>query len=193
MNWLDIILAAILLLSVIHGFRRGFARQIIGLLSGVAALVVGLWMYGTAGGWLAPYLSSLALAHACGFAIMFCGVLLLGGAISFAAGRFLKATGLSFFDHLLGAVFGVLRWAVVAIAIVMGTMAFSRGDRPPAAIVESRLAPFVVDTARLVAAVAPHELKEGFRKTYAQVKAAWSSAIEKGIRSLPERGKRNEG
>jgi uncharacterized membrane protein required for colicin V production len=193
MNWLDMVLAAILLVSVIQGFRRGFSRQVIGLVSGIAALLLGLWLYGTAGAWLLPYLSSAALAHAAGFAIVFCGVLILGAIVSFFVGRFLRVTGLSFFDHVLGAVFGVLRWIVVATAIVMGTMAFSRGDRPPAAIVESRMAPFVVDSARLVAAVAPHELKEGFRKTYAQVKAAWGSAIEKGIRSLPEGGKRNEG
>jgi len=37
----------------------------------------------------------------------------------------------------------------------------------------------------MVAAMAPHELKEGFRRTYAQVKAAWSGALEKGIRKLP--------
>ena len=33
--------------------------------------------------------------------------------------------------------------------------------------------------------MAPHDLKEGFRKTYAQVKSAWSDALEKGIRNLP--------
>jgi len=63
MNWLDVILATILLVSLIHGFRAGFSRQIIGLLSGVAALLLGLWTYGMAGGWLEPYLSSPALAH----------------------------------------------------------------------------------------------------------------------------------
>jgi uncharacterized membrane protein required for colicin V production len=97
----------------------------------------------------------------------------------------LKVTGLSIVDHFLGAVFGVLRGLVFAIAIIMGVMAFSRADRPPEAIVNSRMAPYVVDAARMVAAMAPHELKEGFRRTYAQVKAAWGGALEKGIRKLP--------
>jgi hypothetical protein len=70
----------------------------------------------------------------------------------------------------------------------MGVMAFSRGDKPPEAIVNSRMAPYVVDAARGFAAMAPHDLKEGFRRTYAQVKAAWSAAVEKGIRQLPNRG-----
>ena len=100
----------------------------------------------------------------------------------------MKVTGLSIVDHLLGAGFGLLRGLVFAIAIVMGVMAFSRGDKPPEAIVNSRMAPYVVDAARMFAAMAPHDLKEGFRRTYAQVKAAWSDALEKGIRKLPNGG-----
>jgi membrane protein required for colicin V production len=189
MNWLDAILGVALLVCLVNGFRRGFSRQVIGLASGVVALLLGIWWYGTAGAWLLPYVSSPVIAKAAGFGIVFCGVLLLGGLISFVVGKFLTVTGLSFFDHLLGAGFGLLRWAVVAIAIVMSAMAFSRGDRAPDAIVESRLAPYVVDVARLVAAMAPHDLKAGFHKTYDQVKAAWGSAIDKGIRSMPDGGK----
>ena len=81
----------------------------------------------------------------------------------------------------------------MAIAIVMGVMAFSHGDAPPAAIVDSRLAPYVASAAHAVAAMAPHDLKEGFRKTYAQVKSAWNDAVKKGIHNLPNgEKKKNE-
>ena len=188
MNWLDFVLAIILLASVVAGFRRGLSRQIIGLVSVVLALLLGIWFYGNAGYYLLPYASSRALANAGGFALVFCGVLVLGALVSFVVGKFLKVTGLSIVDHLLGAGFGVLRGLVFAIAIIMGVMAFSRGDKPPESVVNSRLAPYVVDAARMFAAMAPHELKEGFRKTYAQVKATWSGALEKGIRKLPNGG-----
>ena len=192
MNWLDIVLALILLASGVAGLRRGFSRQIIGLISGVLALLLGIWFYGTVGFYLMPYASTRTLANAGGFAVVFCGVLLLGALVSFVAGRFLKVTGLSMVDHFLGAGFGLLRGLVFAIAIVMGVMAFSRGDKPPEAIVNSRMAPYVVDAARMFAAMAPHELKEGFRRTYAQVKAAWSDALEKGIRKLPNGEKKKD-
>ena len=185
MNWLDFVLVLILAASVVAGFRRGLSRQIIGLVSGVLALVLGIWFYGTVGFYLLPYASSRTMANAGGFAVVFCGVLLLGAMVSFVVGRFLNVTGLSIVDHLLGAGFGLLRGLVFAVAIIMGVMAFSRGDNPPDAIVGSRMAPYVVDAARVVAAMAPHELREGFRRTYAQVKAAWSDALDKGIRKLP--------
>jgi len=192
MNWLDALLGVALLVCVVNGFRRGFSRQLIGLASGVLALLLGIFLYGAAGSFLLPYVSSPVFAKAAGFVIVFCGVLALGGLVSFIVGKFLKVTGLSFFDHVLGAGFGALRWVLLAIAVVMGAMAFSRGEEPPQAIVESRMAPYVVDVARGVASVAPHDLKEGFHKTYEQVKAAWGSAIDKGIRKLPNGGKKNE-
>jgi uncharacterized membrane protein required for colicin V production len=188
MNWLDLVLALILLASGVAGFRRGFSRQIIGLISGVLALLLGIWSYGIVGSYLMPYASSRTVADAGGFAVIFCGVLLLGALVSFVIHRFLRVTGLSIVDQLLGVGFGLLRGLVFAIAIVMGVMAFSRGDKPPEAIVNSRIAPYVVDAARGFAAMAPHDLREGFRRTYTQVKAAWSAALEKGIRQLPNRG-----
>ena len=188
MNWLDFVLALILIASGVAGFRRGFSRQIIALVSVVAALLLGLWFYGVVGIYLMPYASTRMIADAGGFAVLFCGVLLLGALVSFVVGRFLAVTGLSIVDHFLGAGFGLLRGLVFAIAIVMGVMAFSRGDKPPEAIVHSRMAPYVVDAARMFAAMAPHDLKEGFRRTYAQVKVAWSAALEKGIRQLPNGG-----
>jgi membrane protein required for colicin V production len=144
------------------------------------------------GFYLLPYASSRTLANAGGFAVVFCGVLLLGALVSFVAGRFLEATGLSVVDHLLGAGFGLLRGLVFAIAIIMGVMAFSRGDKPPEAIVHSRMAPYVVDAARMVVTMAPHDLKEGFRRTYAQVESAWSEALKKGVRELPNGGTRKK-
>jgi membrane protein required for colicin V production len=185
MNWLDFALALILFASAVAGFRRGLSRQVIGLIFGVLALLLSIWFYGTAGYYLLPYASSRTMANAGGFALVFCGVLLLGSLVSLVVGRFLKVTGLSVFDHILGAGFGLLRGLLFAVAIVMGAMAFSRGEKPPQAIVESRMAPYVVDAARFVASVAPHDLKEGFRKTYAQLKSAWSDALQKGIRKLP--------
>jgi membrane protein required for colicin V production len=188
MNWLDFVLALILLATGVAGLRRGFSRQIIGLISGVLALLLGIWFYGTVGFYLLPYASSRTLANAGGFAVVFCGVLLLGALASIMAGRFLRVSGLSIVDHLLGAGLGLLRGLVFAIAIILGVMAFSRGDKPPEAVVNSRMAPYIVDAARTVVSMAPHDLKEAFRRTYAQVKTAWSEALKKGIHELPNGG-----
>ena len=176
MNWLDVALGLILAASVVAAFRTGLTREIIGLVSLVLGFVLGLWFYGWAGSFLEPHLKSPQGAHLAGFALVFCGVLLVGALVGFVVGKFLRVTGLSFFDHLLGAGFGVLRAALIAVVLICGLMAFSHGDTPPAAVAHSRLAPYLVGAANVAADMAPHEFKDGFRKAYGQVKQAWATA-----------------
>jgi membrane protein required for colicin V production len=185
MNWLDIVLLIILAGSVLASFRKGLTREVIGLATVVAALLLGSWFYGMAGAFLLPYVSSRGAANLVGFFLVFCAVMALGAVLSYVLGRFWKVTGLSFFDHLLGAAFGLVRWVVVAVALILALMAFAPGDRPPDSVVNSRLAPYVADAARVAAAATPKELKDGFRKRYAEAKDAWGHALEKGIRPAP--------
>jgi membrane protein required for colicin V production len=192
MNWLDIVILLIVAASVFTSFRKGLSREIIGLISVVLALLLGIWFYGMAAGYLAPYLSSRAACNLCGFFLVFVAVLLLGSLTSYIFGKFLRVTGLSIVDHLLGAAFGLLRGALIAIALVTGIMAFAGGDRPPDAVLHSRLAPYVAGAAQLFADMAPHELKEGFRKRYAEAKTAWETALEERVHGRPRAEKINE-
>jgi membrane protein required for colicin V production len=193
MNWLDIVLLLVLAASVVTSFRKGFTREAIGLVSVTVALAAGTWFYGTAGAFLLPYVSSPTVAHFAGFFLIFFGVLLLGGLVSYLAGRFLRVTGLSVFDHALGAGFGILRGVVISVALILGIMAFSQGENPPAAVVNSRVAPYVAYAARAIAAVAPHELRESFLKRYAQVKNSWGRALEKRAPDAPATEKGENG
>jgi membrane protein required for colicin V production len=183
MNWLDIVLLLIILASIATSFSKGLTREVVGLASVVAAIFVGIWFYGMAGGWLEPYVKSRGMANFCGFVIVFAGVMLLGAFIGAVLSRLLRATGLSFFDKLLGAGFGAARGVLLAVAVVLALMAFVPGAQagsPPSAVVNSKVAPYVIDAARIFAAAAPTELKEGFRKSYDEVKSAWGNALKKG-------------
>jgi membrane protein required for colicin V production len=181
MNWLDVVLLLIIGFSVIGSFRKGFSRQVIHLVAVVAGLVLGAWFYGRVAEYLEPHVSSPAAAKLAGFLIVFFGVVLAGAIISYVVGKFLRVTGLSIVDHLLGAVFGLLRGVLVAVAIIMGVMAFSKGGAPPRAIEESRVAPYVSQAARLFAAVAPRELRDGFHTSYQQAKVVWDRTVKKNI------------
>ena len=185
MNWLDAVLAIIVVVSVAASFRKGLSREIIGLASVVLGLVLGCWFYGNVAAYLTRYLSSRALANFAGFLIVFCAVVVAGGIASAIVGKFLKVTGLSFFDHLLGAVFGIVRGVLIAAAVIMAVLAFAPGDPPPQAVVNSRLAPYAATTARIFVAMAPRELKDGFHKTYAEVLEAWKHALEERTHKAP--------
>jgi len=190
MNWLDIVLLLILVASVATSFRKGFSREIIGLVTVIMAIVLGIWFYGIAGALFLPYLSSPSAAHLAGFVVVFGAVLLVGTVVSAMIGKFLRVTGLSIFDHLLGAGFGLARGLLIAVALLLAIMAFSPSGHPPVSVVQSRTAPYVIDGARVVAAMAPHEIRDGFRKSYAQVKSVWEKGFEDGLRKLPGGEKR---
>lgn len=192
MNWLDVVLFLIVAGSVYTSFRKGLSREIIGLVSVIVALLLGLWFYGAAGAYLLPYVNSRAAANLGGFFLVFCGVLLVGALVSFVVGKFLRVTGLSIFDHALGALFGAIRGVLISVAMLMAVMAFYPKGKPPGAVVDSRMAPYVTRAANLCAAIAPYDLKEGFHKTYAEVRTAWEAALEKGIRRPAPEKSENE-
>jgi len=188
MNWLDWVLLLLLAFSIILSFRKGFSRELIELISVIVALFCGLWFYGSAGAFLEPYVSSKGIAHFCGFLIVFIGVLIAGGLIGMLFSRLVKAAGLTFFDRVLGAGFGAVRGLLMSVALIVAIVAFtpSTGDAAPNAVVHSRLAPYVIDTAHLFASIAPRELKDSFRKHYGQVKSIWQDTIKNGVHRLPD-------
>lgn len=187
MNWLDAVLLVILAISVLTSFRKGLSREIIGLVAVLLALIFGIWFYGSAGSLVLPYLSSRATANFVGFFVVFFGTILLGSIVSHIVGRFLRVTGLSIVDHALGAAFGLVRGTLVAVALLMGIMAFTPGEQPPESVVQSKIAPYAVNAARVIVSVAPNDLREGFRKSYAQVKTAWAKAVNGNAKGEHER------
>jgi len=169
MNWLDYVLIAILAFSAIQSFRRGFSREIISLGAAIAGLVLGMWFYGTAGLLVSQWITSERVAHWVGFLLVFLAVVLVGAIIGAIVRKFLSAVGLSFFDRLLGAAFGLLRGAVIAIALLTAWIAFGpRGDSKsaPGAMVHSQIAPYLMKASDLFVSLAPAELKKSFREVY---------------------------
>jgi membrane protein required for colicin V production len=184
-NWLDYVLLAIVLGSVIMSVRKGFSREVIGLAASLFALVAGMWFYGLAGSYFIPYVSSPRVANLIGFLLVVFAVLICGGLIGWVVSRFLRTIGLSFFDRLLGAAFGFARGVLIAIALLTAFMTFgpqvdlksADSKTAPASVlngsvVNSRFAPYVLDASHTFVALAPMELKLSFRRQYEQVKAA---------------------
>ncbi|MGQ9634655.1 MAG: CvpA family protein [Bryobacteraceae bacterium] len=185
LNWLDIVLIAIFAASVVGGILKGFAKLVIGLMAAIAGLLCGLWFYGAAGGWLRPYVSYPGLANFIGFVLIFAGFLLTGALLGALLSKALKWAGLSWADRLLGGAFGAIRASILAIALVLALMAFSRHP-PPRAVVNSRFAPYVIGAAHVCAQIAPHEVQEAVDASYARVRELWEDMLHKAQR--PKRG-----
>lgn len=174
MNWLDYTLLAILGYSTIRAAMRGLTREVIGIVASVAALLLGMWFYGLAGGYLLPYVGSERVAKLAGFALVFFGVLLLGALVGRILARLLRIVGLSFLDRLGGACFGLARGFLFAIALLTAFIAFgphADSGAAPASVVHSQIAPYVLKASNIAVEMAPMELKQSFLKYYSRVKS----------------------
>ena len=186
MNWLDILLILIIGFSLIGGLRKGLAREGLGFAALILGLLCGLWFYGTVAAVVLPLVSSKGLANAIGFFLIFGAILLAGSLAGLVVEKVLKLIHLSWLNRLLGGVFGVVRGVLIGTVVILGVMAFA-SKPPPRSVVNSRLAPYVIDTARLMAGMAPHELKEGFRASYEKIKEIWDETMKKGLRKPPSK------
>ncbi len=184
MNWLDVVLAVILACSIVAGLRKGLARELVALVSVLAALVLAIWFYGTAGSFVLPYVSHKAIASFIGFTLVFALVVVAGAVFGKLLAALMKWTGLGWLDRLGGAAFGLARGLVVGIVLVMALLAFSVKP-PPRAVADSRLAPYVVEAARLLVAIAPRELRDGFYDSYDRVKRIWEETLRRDVHALP--------
>jgi membrane protein required for colicin V production len=114
---LDLVLLGVLLLSAIVGIWRGLTFEVLSLIGWVVAyiaaqalnpVVVPMLPIGTPGS---------ALNHGAAFAITFILVLVIWSLLARLVRALIHATPLSGLDRFLGALFGVLRGAVLLLAV----------------------------------------------------------------------------
>jgi membrane protein required for colicin V production len=189
MNWLDVVFVFLVVASVAASFSKGLVRELIGLTAAIFGLICGAWFYGTAGEIVRPYVGSRQMANLCGFLMVFIGAVIAGWLVSALVGLLVKAVGLSWLDRLTGAVFGVARGVVICVAVITAIVAFVPGGDPkdpPRAVVNSRLAPYIMDAAHALTMAAPRELHDEFARRYRQIQRVWQDAMKHGLRRLPE-------
>ena len=178
MNWLDVVLGAILAGSTIAGVMKGFARTVVGITATILGFVLAIWFYGTAGSIYAEYVSSRAVANFLGFVTVSALVILAGALIGKLLAMVFKWVGLSWLDRTLGGCFGLLRGLLAATIVVMILMAFSTKP-PPRSVVDSTIAPYVIEAARLFSKAAPNDLTQGVAESYEKIQKVWNDTVGK--------------
>jgi membrane protein required for colicin V production len=175
LNWLDFLLLAVLAYSTFRSFRKGFSREIVGLAAALFGLIFAMWFYGLAASYISPYTGLGATADLLGFIFVFAAVLICGSMLGYIVNGMLRTVGLSFFDQMLGGAFGLIRGVLLAVAVLTAYLAFgpttgTRGE--PEAVLNSRIAPWVMSASQAFVAIAPMELKLSFRRHYGEIQAA---------------------
>lgn len=176
-NWLDVILAVVVLISVATAAAKGFTRELISLAALVTGVVVASVGYSRAAYWFEDLTRSHEVALGAAFLALFFGTLLLGALVSALAKKLIKTAGLQSADRLLGGAFGLVRGLLIDCVLLMALVAFSI---KPEALQKSMLAPYVTTGARAIAWVMPGSLKAQFREGFEKFRQALISRDRKG-------------
>lgn len=178
MSFLDLVLIAIVGGSVVSGFLAGFARAGVGFLAAITGVLFGFWFYGIPAAWIHTFVHSVAVSNLVGFLVVFVACVALGGLIGKLLSKLFKWTGLSWLDRLMGAGFGFVRGALIAVAFVSVLLAFT--PRPmPAWMTGSFVLPYAIDTSNVLASLAPRALKDPVRDAVREIRQAWDDQVRK--------------
>jgi membrane protein required for colicin V production len=186
MNPVDIGVIAIIGLSAVFAFARGFVREALSIVAWVGAGFITLYGFNYVYALVDPMVHNPLLSQLiAGFGLFVASLVVLTIITGFIA-RSVRASALSPIDRTLGFIFGVLRGAfVICLAYLLLDMAVPGADRPQW-LREAKSAPYLQQGADLLRSVLPESLRQKSAAAADEVIKTVSPAAEaeKAMRAL---------
>lgn len=118
MNWIDIVIIAIVGLSTLLSLVRGFVKEALSLAAWVLAFIVSSTFGAQMAGVLQGVIENDTLRYLAAYMILFIATLVLGMLLNSLAGSLIKLSGLTGADRLLGTIFGFARGTIVVMVLL---------------------------------------------------------------------------
>jgi membrane protein required for colicin V production len=116
---LDWVFVAVLAVSFLVGAWRGLVYEVLSVMSWIAAFIVAQWLAPEAAGWLPVDRAPEAGRYAMGFIVVFIAVVFAGALLAWLVKKLIEAVGLRPVDRTLGAAFGLVRGAILLMAVAV--------------------------------------------------------------------------
>lgn len=117
-TWFDYVLAGVVFLSLILGIKRGFLREIISIITWIAAFFVAILFTNNVAIYVSNFIKSELLANFVAFFALFIATLIIGSIINYIITKLAQKSGLTIGDRFFGAVFGCVRGILIILLIV---------------------------------------------------------------------------
>jgi membrane protein required for colicin V production len=166
MNWLDIVLVAIMALAVILGIVKGLAKQVVGLVAAVAGLILAVIYYKDLAGVFDRVVKNGLLSHFLAFLLIFFLVVIAGAILGHLITKAMKGP-LAVANRLSGGVFGAVKGVLICGVLVFALITFGVA-RP--ALETSVVAPVCVGVTRIAIDLIPKDLRDQFYASYKQIR-----------------------
>ncbi len=180
LNPLDWLIATLLLYSAIRAAINGFFREAFTLAGLLIGFPLACWYYRDGAHFLAGLITSPALAQFAAFLLILAAVTVAASLLGRLFRRGARTVGLGIADRIGGALFGLLRGAMIATAFLLALIAFL----PSAPWVQtSRIAPYLLRGAHAVSFTMPRDLRLRLRASIGLLKHSSPDWIKSGLSS----------
>jgi membrane protein required for colicin V production len=170
-TFLDLVFAAIILVSTGFALRKGLAREVISLVALFGGFLLAAFYYPLVARWFLNVAKTEAVADLIGFVTIFIACVLIGALAAFIVNRLIRMASLEWIDRLMGAIFGFLRgWAVASI-LALALIAFPVRQET---LARSIFAPYLLAGARAAVLLVPRELRLKFNEEYHKILEIWN-------------------
>ena len=153
MAFVDLLIIAAILASIVVGAVRGVAREAIAITTLVVAIWAALRVGHYAGGWLGDSIGPTEVNLWIARFLVFIVILALGGLTGWGMTKIIRLASLTGVDRSLGGVFGLLRAGLlIGLFVLLGRYAAFDGENW---WLESRLIPYAESVADWIEVMAP--------------------------------------
>ncbi|HKM62181.1 MAG TPA: CvpA family protein [Acidisphaera sp.] len=159
MTWVDLAVLAIVAISGLLAFVRGFVREVLGIAAWVGAVIAAVWAFPQAQPEVARYVTNPDLIMPVTYGVVFVAVLILLLMVSHWIGALVRRSVLGGMDRSLGLLFGLARGAALVVAAYIAFGLVQPVDKWPEPVLQARALPFTYEGASWVVARLPEQYR----------------------------------
>ena len=159
MNWVDLVVVAVVAISAVLAFLRGFVREVLGIGAWVGAAFFAANTVDLVRDRFHQWLGGAEFGDPAAWAAMFLVALIFLSILTGMLGRIVQASGLGGIDRTVGVAYGILRGAaLIVVAYLVGGFLIAP-DRWPPAVQQAVSLPYAYQGAEWVAHLLPEKYR----------------------------------
>lgn len=160
MNWVDLVIVAIIAWSAFRAFRTGLVRE----LTALVAMIAGIFLAGALSDDLSANLDFLiddaSTRNLVAFIAIFAGALIAGQVLSAVLSDVAGMLLLGPLNHIAGAIFGLVQGILVVQVLLIGVAVFPAAASVSNAVDDSKLADVFLDTLPSIDRLLPERFRD---------------------------------
>jgi membrane protein required for colicin V production len=153
-NWLDLLLVAVIGLVAYRGYSNGFIRELVSIAAVILAIPIAGVLYDDMYPKVEPIVTNQDLAAVVSFVSILAGVIIGGQVVAHLLKRTAEVLNLGFLDAIAGGVFGFAKAVIVAQVLLILLVRYPQPD-VRGSIDDSPVANALLDAAPVVLAFLP--------------------------------------